>query len=209
MLTDKVKREIDARLASVVNENETFIKYLLAEDDEYVEEKLNPEYKLWYKLAQIRHQIALNARDALVTHELLRHELLRFTPNPFKRKDLEAEQRELECDMDALYAKAVHYLKEYDRYYSPDGELSKMLDISPNLYEAKINLEDSKGSTLFEQNLKAYNQLIEQEAKANGVSPSEVMRYMDEAYEEALEDWNWDFLKGKSFSDAQLWQFDA
>lgn len=61
-----------------------------------------------------------------------------------------------------------------------------MLNISPALYEAKINLEDSKGGALFEKNLKAYNQLVEQEAKANGVSSAEVMRYMDEAYEETM-----------------------
>lgn len=57
-----------------------------------------------------------------------------------------------------------------------------MLNISAKLYVAKINLEDSKGSVAFESVLKSYNQLVEQEAKANGVSPAEVMRYMDEAY---------------------------
>ena len=74
-----------------------------------------------------------------------------------------------------------------------------MLDISPNLYEAKINLEDSKGSALFEKNLKTYNQLVEQEAKANRVSSAEVMRYMDEAYAmlcegESVEDIDADML---------------
>lgn len=119
MLTDKVKREINARLASVVNENETFTKYLLAEDDEYIEKKLDPEYELWYKLAQIQYQVELNARDAFVMHESLR----RIT-DPFKRKDLEAEQRKLKWDMIYLYAEAVHYLKEYDWDYSSDGEHS-------------------------------------------------------------------------------------
>lgn len=57
-----------------------------------------------------------------------------------------------------------------------------MLWISPQLYNAKIDLEDSKGSALFEKNLKVYNQLVEQAAKENGVSLSEVMCYMDEAY---------------------------
>lgn len=63
-----------------------------------------------------------------------------------------------------------------------------MLDISPNLYEAKINLEDSKGSALFEKNLKTYNQLVEQEAKANRVSSAEVVRYMDETYAMSFEE---------------------
>lgn len=84
-------------------------------------------------------------------------------------------------------------------------------NLSPALYEAKIDLEYSKSVVLSEQDeclfyspaqqerlavavdeldarRKTYNQLVEQEAKANGVSPSEVMRYMDEAYEAALED---------------------
>lgn len=84
-------------------------------------------------------------------------------------------------------------------------------NLSPTLYEAKIDLEYSKSVVLSEQDeclfyspeqqkrlavavdelvarRKTYNQLVEQEAKVNGVSPSEVMRYMDEAYETAFED---------------------
>lgn len=85
-----------------------------------------------------------------------------------------------------------------------------MLNLSPALYEAKIDLEYRKDVVLGEQDecifdspaqqkrlevavneleasRKTYNQLVEQEAKANGVSPSEVMRYLDEAYASTLE----------------------
>lgn len=85
-----------------------------------------------------------------------------------------------------------------------------MLNLSPALYEAKIDLEYRKDVVLAEQDecifyspaqqkrlavavdeletsRKTYNQFVEQEAKANGVAPSEVMRYLDEAYASALE----------------------
>lgn len=155
MLTDKVKREIDTRLASVVNENETFTKYLLAEDDEYIEEKLNPEYKLWNAVVDAQYKIECNFGKLVATNNTImyyraakREGRIKDAEADVRLAELEAKKRELKWDMDDLYAEAVRYLKEYDWYYSPDGERS-----------------------------------------AN--------------------DWDWDFLKDKSFSDAPLWQFDA
>ena len=89
-------------------------------------------------------------------------------------------------------------------------------NLSPALYEAKIDLEEYKAKyfvkkadkngflffvlanpeaenaeeieNCYERLFDVYNQIAMRDAKANGVCAMVVMRYMDEAYEEALED---------------------
>ena len=107
MLTNKVKREIDARLDRIVNENETFTKYLLAEDDEYIEEKLSAEYGLWYRVAQIQYEIERNFGRIVCCN----------TGTAERRRKRATLKAELLAEEESLYKKAVEAIKDYDEFY--------------------------------------------------------------------------------------------
>ena len=127
MLNLKTKREIDARLAHIIEEHPTFVVYLL-NDKEYLEEKLDTEYKLWEAVADVQYKIVcndakLNSINNVISflHRVAESE--KSAEFDAKLTKLEATFEDYEYVEEDLYDEAQKAIRDYDRFYESTDAL--------------------------------------------------------------------------------------
>lgn len=129
MLNLKTKREIDARLARIVNENPTFMEYLL-NDEEYLEEKLGTEYQLWAAVVDAQYRIECNFGSIVATNNTItywrvakREGRVKDAEVNVRLAELEAKKQDYKWEEEDLYSEAQKAIRDYERFYESTDAL--------------------------------------------------------------------------------------
>lgn len=127
MLSKKIMNEIDARIEGIVNSNLTFKAYFLSDD--YLEEKLDIEYRLWVAVLKIQDRLDSNFGRIVATNNTIarlqaaKHEgkIKPTEVDELKVNELievlEAKKQGYEWDREDLYDEAQKAIRDYEQFY--------------------------------------------------------------------------------------------